>query len=65
MSDIQYVTSVIVFEDGHCEVMWDSSVSMEECYRALKQVTQDLENALGNTPPPPKPTKPATITRLK
>ncbi|MFD1677450.1 hypothetical protein [Alicyclobacillus fodiniaquatilis] len=66
MSDIRYVTNVIVYEDGHCEVIWDSSVSMEDCYSALKQVTQDLEAALGNRPTPPtSPKKTPTITRLK
>lgn len=64
MSDIRYVVNVIVYEDGHCDVIWDSSVADEDCYRALKQVTQDMENALGHNPPPNPPKKP-TITRLK
>lgn len=65
MSEIRYVTTVIVYEDGHRDVIWDSSVSMEDCYNQLKQVTQDLENALGLNPPPNPPKKQATITRLK
>ncbi|MCF8565447.1 hypothetical protein LLE49_12035 [Alicyclobacillus tolerans] len=65
MSDIRYVATVIVYEDGHRDVIWDSSVSMEDCYNELKQVTQDLENALGINPPPTPPKKTATIKRLK
>ena len=68
MSEIRYVATMIVYEDGHRDVIWDSSVSMEDCYTQLKQVTQDLENALGINPPPTPPTSPkkqATITRLK
>ncbi|MCL6452569.1 MAG: hypothetical protein K6T78_02955 [Alicyclobacillus sp.] len=64
MGEIQYVINVMVYEDGHCEVLWDSSVSMEACYTALKQVTDDLEEALGKNPPP-SPPKTAKITRLK
>lgn len=64
MSEIQYVVNVIVYEDGHCDVIWDSSVSPEVCYEAMKQVTNDMEAALGNNPPP-KPTKPSPLTRLK
>lgn len=64
MSDVRYVASVIVYEDGHRDVIWDSSVSMEDCYRELKQVTQDMEASLGmNSPTPPK--RPNNITRLK
>lgn len=65
MSDIRYVATVIVFENGHRDVIWDSSVSMEDCYNELKQVTNDLENALGINPPPNSPKKQPTITRLK
>lgn len=64
VSEVRYVVNVIVYEDGHCDVIWDSSVTDEDCYRALKQVTQDMENALGVNPPTP-PRKPPTITRLK
>ncbi|GEO24313.1 hypothetical protein AAC03nite_00980 [Alicyclobacillus acidoterrestris] len=67
MSDVRYVVNVIVYEDGHCDVIWDSSVSDEECYEALKQVTKDMENAFGINPPTPPtpPRKPPTIKRLK
>lgn len=66
MSGIRYVTSVIVYEDGNRDVIWDSSVSMEDCYMQLKQVTQDMEASLDNDQPtPPKPKKSATIKRLK
>lgn len=65
MSEIRYVATMIVYEDGHRDVIWDSSVSMEDCYLQLKQVTQDLGDALGNNPPPTPPKKQATITRLK
>jgi hypothetical protein len=65
MSDIRYVATVIVYEDGHRDVIWDSSVSMEDCYQELKQVTQDLENEMGFDQPPTPPKKHATITRLK
>lgn len=64
MSDIRYVANVIVYEDGHCDVIWDSSVSDEDCYKTLKQVTQDMELALGVNPPT-QPPKPPTIKRLK
>lgn len=64
MSGVRYVASVIVYEDGQRDVIWDSSVSMEDCYRELKQVTEDMEASFGDdTPTPPK--KSATITRLK
>lgn len=65
MSDIRYVATMIVYDDGHRDVIWDSSVSMEDCYRELKQVTQDLEDALGNNSPPTPPKKQSKITRLK
>lgn len=65
MSDIRYVATVIVYEDGHRDVIWDSSVSMEDCYVQLKQVTQDLENALDKTPPPTPSKKSSPIIRLK
>lgn len=64
MSEIQYVVSVIVYEDGHCDVIWDSSIPPEACYAALKQVTIDMEAALGNNLPPTPPKGPK-ITRLK
>lgn len=64
MSDVRYVVNVIVYEDGHRDVIWDSSVSEQDCYLALKQVTEDMENAFGMTPPPP-PKGPTKITRLK
>ncbi|WP_206831916.1 hypothetical protein [Alicyclobacillus fructus] len=64
MSEIQYVISVIVYEDGHCDVMWDSSVPMEHCYEALKQVTDDMAEALGPKPPAPQ-NQGAKILRLK
>ncbi|WAH38317.1 hypothetical protein [Alicyclobacillus dauci] len=62
---VRYVASIIVYEDGQRDVIWDSSVSMEDCYRELKQVTEDMEAALGNNNPPNPPRKPAKITRLK
>ncbi|WP_067620970.1 hypothetical protein [Alicyclobacillus acidiphilus] len=66
MSGVRYVISVIVYEDGHRDVIWDSSVADEDCYTQLKQVTQDMENAFGITPPtPPNPPKGPKITRLK
>ena len=65
MSEIRYVANVIVYEDGHRDVIWDSSVSLEDCYKELKLVLQDLENALGVNPPPTPPKKQAKITRLK
>ncbi|WDL98319.1 hypothetical protein [Alicyclobacillus sp. ALC3] len=65
MSEVRYVLNVIVYEDGHRDVIWDSSVSMEDCYRELKQVTDDLEEALGMNPTPTPPKKQAKITRLK
>ncbi|QQE80576.1 hypothetical protein [Alicyclobacillus sp. SO9] len=66
MSDVRYVTNIIVYEDGHVDVIWDSSVSDEDCYRALKQVTDDMEAALGhNQPPTPPKNTPPTIRRLK
>ncbi|GLG01495.1 hypothetical protein Alches_15340 [Alicyclobacillus hesperidum subsp. aegles] len=64
MSDIQYVISVIVYEDGHCDVMWDSSVPMEHCYEALKQVTDDMAGSIAPKPPTP-PKQSPKITRLK
>ncbi|MBF8378951.1 hypothetical protein IW967_13935 [Alicyclobacillus mali] len=54
MSDIQYVISVIVYDDGHCDVMWDSSVPMEQCYEALKDVTDDMATALAPKTPAPQ-----------
>ncbi|GEO24303.1 hypothetical protein AAC03nite_00880 [Alicyclobacillus acidoterrestris] len=46
MSDIQHVASIIVYKDGHRELLWDASVSMEEWYNEFKQATKDLEKAL-------------------
>lgn len=67
VSDVRYVANIIVYEDGHRDVIWDSSVSLEDCYMQLKQVTEDMEASLGVNPPTPptSPKKSATITRLK
>lgn len=65
MSEVRYVVNVIVYEDGHRDVIWDSSVSNEDCYTALKMVTQDMENAFGMNPKPTPPKGPSKITRLK
>lgn len=65
MSDVRYVVNLIIYEDGHSDVIWDSSVSDEDCYRALKQVTEDMGAALGQTDPTPPKNTPPRITRLK
>lgn len=65
MADVQYVVNIIVYEDGHRDVIFDSSVALEDCYNHLLQVTVDMEAALGNRTPPTPPKHSPKITRLK
>ncbi|MDQ0188853.1 hypothetical protein JI721_12350 [Alicyclobacillus cycloheptanicus] len=60
MSEVRFVVNVIVYEDGHFDVIWDSSVSAEDCQRVLAAAAHDM------APPPPTPThERPTIKRLK
>lgn len=59
MSEIRFVANVIVYEDGHFDVIWDSSISGEVCQRVLEQAAREMAPA-----PNPDNNKP-TIKRLK
>lgn len=46
MSSPKYVISIIVNDNGQQDVLFDSSVSLQECFRVLDGVHRDMARML-------------------